>query len=144
MNDAEVVIIEDNPYDAELIVRCLRQNRLLGKLVILEDGEMALDYVFSRGPYADRKLTDMPIVILLDLKIPLVSGLEVLKQIKSNERTRKIPVIIVSSSKEESDIITAYNYGANSYIVKPVDFGEFNDKINLIGLYWLSANERPV
>ncbi len=139
----DIVIIEDDPNDAELMVRSLKNNRLANQLTILEDGEQALDYIFCRGQYEDRDSSGTPRVIFLDLKLPKVNGLEVLKQVKSNESTRKIPVIIVTSSKEEPDIATAYDLGANSYVVKPVDFDDFAKTINELGSYWLEVNEKP-
>lgn len=142
-HEFEIVIVEDNPNDAELMVRSLKKNRLANSLVVLEDGEQALDFIFCRGQYADRDSTGSPKVIFLDLKLPKVDGLEVLKQMKSNEQTRKIPVIIITSSKEDPDIAAAYDLGANSYVVKPVDFDNFVEKMNQLGLYWLAVNEKP-
>lgn len=141
--DFEIVIVEDNPNDAELMVRSLKKNNLINKMIVLEDGEQALDFIFHRGKYADHNLHECPRVIFLDLKLPKVDGLEVLKQLKSNEQTKKIPVIIVTSSKEDPDIATAYNLGANSYVVKPVNFDNFAETINQLGLYWLVVNEKP-
>lgn len=142
-HEFEIVIVEDNPNDAELMVRSLEKNLLANNLIVLEDGEQALDFIFCRGQYADRDLSESPKVIFLDLKLPKVDGLEVLKQVKSNEQTRKIPVIIVTSSKEDPDIVTAYNLGANSYVVKPVNFENFTETIKQLGLYWLVINEKP-
>ncbi len=139
----EIVIVEDSPHDAELMVRSLKKNRLANSLIVLEDGEQALDFIFCRGKYTGRDSSGSPKVIFLDLKLPKVDGLEVLKQVKSNEQTRKIPVIIVTSSKEDPDIATAYDLGANSYVVKPVDFDNFVEKMNKLGLYWLAVNEKP-
>ena len=143
-NELEIVIVEDNPNDAELMLRSLKKNRLANNIVILEDGEQALDFIFCRGKYTDRDLSESPKVMFLDLKLPKVGGLEVLKQMKSNEHTRKIPVIVVTSSKEDPDIAAAYNLGANSYVVKPINFDSFVEKINQIGLYWLAINEKPI
>lgn len=143
-NELEIVIVEDNPNDAELMLRSLKKNRLANNIVILEDGEQALDFIFCRGKYTDRDLSESPKVMFLDLKLPKVGGLEVLKQMKSNEHTRKIPVIVVTSSKEDPDITAAYNLGANSYVVKPIDFDSFVEKINQIGVYWLAVNEKPI
>lgn len=142
-NDYEIVIIEDNPDDAELMVRALKKNNLVNSLVVLEDGEHALEYVFCKGRYADKDSMYSPKVIFLDLKLPKVDGLEVLKQLKSNEKTKKIPVIIVTSSKEDPDISKAYELGANSYVVKPVNFDNFVETVNQLGLYWLLVNEKP-
>ncbi len=141
-HEYEIVIVEDNPHDAELMVRSLKKNKLANSLIVLEDGEQALDFIFCRGQYADRNLSESPRVIFLDLKLPKVDGLEVLKQVKSNEQTRKIPVVIVTSSKEDPDVTTAYNLGANSYVVKPVDFDNFVKTINQLGLYWLVVNQK--
>lgn len=139
----EIVIVEDNPNDAELMVRSLKQNRLANNLIVLEDGEQALDFIFCRGKYAERDLSKLPKVIFLDLKLPKVDGLEVLKQVKANKQTSKIPIIIVTSSKEDPDIATAYKLGANSYVVKPVNFNNFVETINQLGSYWLVVNEKP-
>jgi len=139
----DIVIVEDNPNDAELMIHSLKKNHLANKLIVLEDGEQALDYIFCRGKYSGRNLSRPPKVIFLDLKLPKVDGLEVLKQVKSNEATSKIPVIIVTSSKEDPDIAAAYNLGANSYVVKPVDFDNFLKTMSQLGLYWLVVNENP-
>ncbi len=139
----EIVIVEDNPADAELMIRSLKNNKLSNNLTLLEDGEQALDYIFCRGKYKDNTLSILGKVIFLDLKLPKVNGLEVLKQIKSNDKTRQIPVIIVTSSKEDPDITAAYELGANSYVVKPVNYNNFVEKINQLGLYWLVVNENP-
>jgi len=143
-NELEIVIVEDNPNDAELMLRSLKKNRLANNMVVLEDGEQALDFIFCRGKYTDRDLSESPKVMFLDLKLPKVGGLEVLKQMKSNEHTRKIPVIVVTSSKEDPDIAAAYNLGANSYVVKPINFDSFVEKMNQVGLYWLAVNEKPI
>ena len=140
-HEFEMVIVEDNPNDAELMVRSLKKNRLANSMIVLEDGEQALDYIFCRSKYADRDSSELPTVIFLDIKLPKIDGLEVLRQVKSNEQTRKIPVIIVTSSKEDPDISTAYNLGANSYVVKPVNFNNFVETINQLGSYWLVVNE---
>jgi CheY-like chemotaxis protein len=140
-SEFEIVIIEDNPNDAELMVRTLKKNQLVNNLIVLEDGEQALDFLFQKGKYANEKSPILPKVIFLDLKLPKVSGLEVLAQLKSNENTRKIPVVVVSSSKEDPDITKAYKLGANSYVVKPVNFDEFIKTINQLGIYWLLVNE---
>ena len=141
-DEYDVVIVEDNSSDAELIVRSLRQNQQAKRLIVLEDGEQALDFIFCRGQYADVKSAELPTVIFLDLKLPKVDGLEVLRQLKSTEQTRKIPVIIISSSREETDISAAYTLGANSYVVKPVNFDRFNEVMNLLGTYWLGISEK--
>ncbi len=138
----DIILVEDNPNDAELMVHSLKKNHLANKLIVLEDGEQALNYIFCRGQYAKRDSDEFPKVIFLDLKLPKVNGLEVLKQVKSNNKTKKIPIVIVTSSKEDPDIEAAYNLGANSYIVKPVGFDKFKETINQLGLYWLVINEK--
>ena len=137
----DIVMVEDNPNDAELMIRALRSNKIVNSLIVLEDGEQALDYFFCDGQYADRESLVTPKVIFLDIKLPKVNGLEVLKQLKSDDRTRKIPTIILTSSKQDPDIETAYNLGVNSYVVKPVDFNIFKETINQLGSYWLGVNE---
>lgn len=143
-NEFEIVIVEDNPNDGELMIRSLKKNRLANNIIILKDGEQALDFIFCRGKYTGRDISESPKVMFLDLKLPKVDGLEVLKQMKTNEKTRKIPVIIVTSSKEDPDIATAYDLGANSYVVKPINFDSFIEKMSQIGFYWLAVNEKPV
>ena len=140
-SSVEILLIEDNPNDAELTIDALRKKKLANKVQILEDGVQALDYIFGRGKYSGQK--SKPKLILLDLKLPKISGLEVLKEIKTNKKTRNIPVVVLTSSKEDSDIKEAYKLGANSYIVKPVDFDQFTNAVGEIGLYWLLLNESP-
>ena len=142
-NNFSIVIIEDNPDDSGLMLRALKKNNVANNHILLEDGEQALDYLLCRGQYKNYKSNNLPKVIFLDLKLPKVSGLEVLKELKSYEKTKKIPVVIVTSSKEDPDIEKAYAFGANSYIVKPVDFDQFSKTISEIGLYWLVVNECP-
>lgn len=139
----EILIVEDNPNDAELMVRSLKKNHLANTLIVIEDGEKALDFIFCRGEYTGRDISRPPKVIFLDLKLPKVDGLEVLKEVKSSQQTRKIPVIIVTSSREDPDIATAYDLGANSYVVKPIDFDNFLTTMKQLGLYWLVVNEKP-
>jgi len=139
----EIVIVEDNPNDAELMIRSLKKNNLANNLILLEDGEEAMNFFFRQGKYEDVEISHIPKVIFLDLKLPKVSGLEILKNLKTNAVTRKIPVIIVSSSKEDPDITAAYDLGANSYVVKPVNYEDFVKTINQLGLYWLVVNENP-
>lgn len=138
----EIILIEDNPADVELTLRALRKNKILNKVIVLSDGEEALDFLFMRGKFETRSDVH-PKLILLDLKLPKINGLEVLKAIKSNEKFKWIPVVILTSSRQESDLIKSYNLGANSYIVKPVDFEQFVDAIRELGLYWLLMNEIP-
>ncbi|MCK4678711.1 MAG: response regulator [Bacteroidales bacterium] len=142
--NVEILLVEDNPNDARLMLRALTKNKLTNQLLVVENGEEALDFIFARGKYSTRAVDDFPRVVLLDLKLPKVSGLDVLKQIKKDDRTKSIPVVILTSSKEEKDIIEAYTLGVNSYIVKPVNFENFALTIKEIGLYWLLINIPPV
>ena len=139
----EIVLVEDNPRDVELTLRALKKQNLANNVQVLVDGAEALDYIFCTGAYADRDTNDHPKVILLDLKLPKVSGLEVLQRIKSDERTATIPVVVLTSSREEKDMIESYKLGVNSYIVKPVDFDKFTEAISELGLYWVLLNEIP-
>ncbi len=140
----ELILIEDNPFEAELTIRSLKKHNLANKLVHLDDGEEALEFLFSKGKYADNIGKLNPKVILLDLKLPKVSGLEILKALKADEHTKNIPVVVLTSSKEESDVFESYNLGVNSYIVKPVNFESFSKAVAEIGLYWMLMNEPPV
>lgn len=142
--DAKVILlVEDNPDDEELTLRALKKNNIQNEVVIVRDGVEALDYLFGTGAYAGRDTTLMPSVTLLDLKLPKVDGLEVLKRLRANQRTRLLPVVILTSSKEEQDLLNGYKLGANSYIRKPVDFGQFTEAVRNLGLYWLLLNEPP-
>ncbi|HTI61426.1 response regulator [Mucilaginibacter sp.] len=145
MNDnrVEILLVEDNPHDAEMTIRALRKANLANRLTHVKDGAEALDFVFSRGVFSERSVHDKPKVILLDIKMPKVDGIEVLRQIKADENTRTIPVVIMTSSKEEQDIITSYNLGVNSYVVKPVDFEGFAKAVSELGFYWLITNQSP-
>jgi CheY-like chemotaxis protein len=138
-----ILMVEDNPSDIELTKRALRGKNILNNIIVAEDGQVALDYLFGKGMYSGRNIKQMPAVVLLDLKMPRVSGLEVLQQIRSDPRTKRLPVVILTSSQEEEDIIKSYDLGANSYIRKPVDFTHFADAIVQLGLYWLIINEPP-
>jgi len=140
----EILLVEDNPNDAELALRALKKHNLANHVVAVTDGEEALDFVFARGKYKDRTIENGPKIILLDLKLPKVDGLEVLKAIKGDIRTKIIPVIILTSSKEEKDIVESYRLGVNSYILKPVDFDKFVDAVKDIGYYWLLLNQSPI
>lgn len=142
-NHVEILLVEDNEDDAALIIRSLKKHNLTNQLVHVNDGAKALDFIFARGSYAGREINDVPKVVLLDLKMPKVDGLEVLKAIRSDERTRLIPIIIMTSSKEEKDIIASYKLGVNSYIVKPVEFENFAKAVAEVGLYWLMLNQPP-
>jgi two-component system response regulator len=139
----DVLLVEDNPHEAQLTIRSLKKHNLANNLHHVDDGAEALDFVFARGKYAERKVGTELKVILLDLKLPKVDGLEVLKYIKSDDRTRSIPVVILTSSKEEQDIITSYKLGVNSYIVKPVQFESFAQAVADLGMYWMFHNQVP-
>jgi two-component system, response regulator len=143
LNEVEILLVEDNPYDAELTLRALKNKGLANKLLTFPDGVEALDFLFGTGAYAGRNLAVRPKVVLLDLKLPRISGLEVLQRIKNDERTKTIPVVIMTSSQEESDIVRSYNLGVNSYMVKPVDFDKFFQAVEEMVLYWLSLNKIP-
>lgn len=138
-----ILLVEDNPDDEELTRLALGKNNIANNVNVVRDGAEALDYLFYRGKHAGRHPADLPTVILLDLKLPKVDGLEVLKQLRADERTRLLPIVILTSSKEEQDIIAGYRLGANSYIRKPVDFDQFVSAVRQLGLYWLVLNEPP-
>jgi two-component system response regulator len=138
---AEILLVEDNPEDAELTIRALTKQHLANKIVHLEDGAEALDFIYGLGNYSGRDINQMPKVILLDLKMPKIGGLEVLKKIKSDQRLKTIPAVVLTSSAEDPDIKAAYQLGANSYIVKPVDFNSFYKTVADLGLYWLVVNK---
>ncbi len=140
----DILLVEDNPNDLELALRALKKRHLANKVVVARDGAEALDFIFGTGAHADREVTDRPKVVLLDLKLPKVDGLEVLRRIKSDERTKVIPVVVLTSSQEERDIVESYELGVNSYMVKPVDFDQFIDSVSELGLYWLLCNKPPV
>ena len=144
MKDAKdkiILLIEDNPDDEALTLRALKKNNIKNEVVVAHDGAEALDYLFGTGSYTGRDLTIMPQLTLLDLKLPKVDGLEVLRQLRANELTRLLPVVILTSSNEEQDRIHGYGLGANSYVRKPIDFGQFMDAVRQLGLYWLILNE---
>ena len=143
MSDKVILLIEDNTDDEALTKRSLTKNNILNEVVVAHDGVEALDYLFGTGGYEGRDVTILPQVVLLDLKLPKVDGLEVLKRIRADERTQTLPVVILTSSKEERDLVTGYKLGANSYICKPVDFTQFNEAVKALGLYWLVLNEPP-
>jgi len=139
----EILLVEDNPHDAEMALNALKTNNLANKVHWVEDGEEALDYLFASGEYSGRDVNKRPKLILLDLKLPKLDGMEVLQKIKSDEEMKTIPIVILTSSREESDIIKSYKLGVNSYIVKPVDFDQFIKCIAELGLYWLVLNQPP-
>ncbi|MDZ7744012.1 MAG: response regulator [Bacteroidota bacterium] len=142
-NQVDILIVEDNPEDAEMALRALKKNNLANNILVVQDGEEALDFIFARGKFEEKSFNYRPKVILLDLKLPKIGGLEVLKELKANKKTRIIPVVVLTSSKEESDMIESYELGVNSYIVKPVDFDKFVDAVRNLGLYWLLLNQQP-
>ncbi len=141
--ECEIVIVEDNPNDAELVMRVLRKHNLANRMVLLKDGAELLDLVFAHGAFVNRSVDDMPKVILLDLKLPKVDGIEVLRQMKADARTRKIPIVVLTSSTEERDLKDAYDLGVNSYVTKPIKFGEFAKVVADLGQYWLALNKLP-
>ena len=138
-----LLLVEDNADDEALTLRALKKNNLHNEVVIARDGVEALDYLFGTGVHAGRDLTIMPQVILLDLKLPKVDGLQVLQRLRANEQTRLLPVVILTSSKEQQDVISGYSLGANSYVRKPIDFSQFMESVRQLGLYWLIVNEPP-
>ena len=139
--ELEIIIVEDDPNDAELITRALRKHNLANKLVLLKDGADALDFLFGKGSFADKYDDGYPKVILLDLKLPKVNGIEVLRKLKSDERTKKIPVVILTSSREDRDLKDAYDLGVNSYVTKPIKFDEFAKVVSDLGMYWMLLNK---
>ncbi len=143
LDQVGILLVEDNPSDAELTIRALKKNNFTNQLHWVKDGAEALDFIFVRGNYIDRNSTNMPKVILLDLKLPKIDGLEVLREIKLSPRTQTIPIVILTSSREEQDMVKSYKLGVNSYVVKPVDFEDFVKSVSELGLYWLSIN-RPL
>ena len=143
MEDVEILLVEDNATDAELAIRSLKKFNLANKLIWVKDGAEALDFIFATGAYAWRKIENGPKVILLDLRLPKVDGMEVLRRVKNDERTKIIPVVVLTSSKEDRDITESYKLGVNSYISKPMEFGEFARKVSELGFYWLLVNHPP-
>ncbi|MBI3995196.1 MAG: response regulator [Nitrospirae bacterium] len=143
MQEKIIVLVEDNPNDEALTLRALKKNNIANEIVVTRDGAEALDFLFGRGIYAGRKDGQIISVVLLDLKLPKLDGLEVLKQLRENPKTKLLPVVILTSSREEQDMIQSYRLGANSYIQKPVDFAQFLDAVKQLGLYWLVLNETP-
>ena len=138
-----ILLVEDNPDDAKLSLRAFKRNKMLNPIVVARDGVEALDFLFARGAYAERAGKPPPTLIILDLKLPKLDGLGVLKAIRGDARTRLIPVVVLTSSKEEQDLIQSYSLGANSYVRKPVDFTEFVEAVRLLGIYWLMTNQAP-
>lgn len=142
-NEIEILLVEDDEADEELAIHALRTNHLANQIHVAHDGEEALDFLFCRGPYNNRGFDNPPRLVLLDLKLPKVDGLEVLRQLKSDPRTKAIPVVILTSSREERDMVNGYQLGVNSYIQKPVDFAQFREIIKQLDLYWLVVNQAP-
>lgn len=142
-NEIEILLVEDNPGDAEMTIRALRKNNLANNLMHVKDGAQALDFIFAQGEYANRTNKNLPKIVVLDLKMPKVNGIEVLRRIKNDERTRKMPVVVLTSSKEDPDVDECYRLGVNSYVVKPVEFDEFFKAVSDLGLYWMIVNQNP-
>lgn len=139
----EILLVDDNPHDVELTLHALKKQNIVNRIEVVRDGAEALEFIFCTGSYAERSIENSPKLILLDLKLPKVDGLEVLKRIKSDPRTQMSPVVVLTSSGEERDIVESYNLGVNSYIIKPVDFKQFTEVVGQLGLYWLLLNEPP-
>lgn len=142
-NEIQILLVEDNSSDAEMTIDALKINGFNHKILHVKDGAAALDYLFCEGQYSERKITDVPRVILLDLKMPKISGIEVLQKIRSDDRTRRIPVVVLTSSREDPDMQKCYDLGVNSYVVKPVEFDAFQKEISALGLYWMVVNQQP-
>lgn len=143
MKEPIILLVEDNSSDEELTLRALKKANIANKVVVARDGAEALDYLFVKGAYVSRDPTETPQVVLLDLNLPKLGGLDVLQRIRADEKTKLLPVVILTSSKEDKDLIEGYALGANSYIVKPVDFTQFSEAVRQLGLYWLILNQRP-
>jgi len=143
MSGPVILLVEDNKSDEELTLRALNKSNISNTVVVARDGAAALDFLFARGAYAGRDIKEQPQVILLDLNLPKIGGLEVLRMIRGDERTKLLPVVIMTSSKEDRDLVAGYEFGANSYVVKPVDFTQFAEAVRQLGLYWLVLNQRP-
>jgi len=142
-NGVEILLVEDNPRDAEIALRALKKNNLANRLVHVKDGQEALDWLFGAGEYAGRDVNQRPKVVLLDLKLPKVDGIEVLRAVRADPRTHRLPVVVLTSSREERDVVRTYDLGVNSYIVKPVDFENFSAAVAEAGHYWLLINQQP-
>lgn len=141
MKYVEILLVEDNPGDAELTLRALKKNQMVNKITHVIDGEEALNYIYRKGIYKDREKSGFPRLIILDLKLPKVDGLEVLRILKNDPETQKIPIVVMTSSKQESDLVESYHLGVNSYMIKPLDFEEFTKAVSALGLYWALLNE---
>ena len=143
-NNKKILLVEDNPDDVDLTLRAFEKNNIINKIIVKRDGAKALDFFFGKEGAVNDQKNDLPIVILLDLKLPKINGIEVLKKLKADERTKLIPVVILTSSKEPCDLLSCYKLGCNSYIRKPVDFSQFMEMVKQLGLYWLLINEGPI
>lgn len=143
LEDVEILLVEDNPNDVELTLRALQKQNLSNKVFVVKDGAEALDFMFATGAYSQRKIDKRPRVVLLDLKLPKVDGIEVLRRIKADSRTNHVPVVMLTSSEEERDVLNSYSLGVNSYIVKPVDFNHFVHTVSELGVYWEGLNKLP-
>ena len=143
MAEGTLLLVEDNPDDVELTLRALRGQNVKNNVVVVRDGAEALEYLFATGSYADRDIGDLPVLMLLDLNMPRIGGLEVLRRVRADNRIKLLPVVVLTTSKEEQDVVESYRLGANSYVRKPVDFGQFSEAIRQLGLYWLVLNEPP-
>jgi len=143
MPDRLIMVVEDNADDEELTLRALRQGKVANEVIVTRDGAEALEYIFGTGPYQGRDLSKMPAVILLDLKLPKLSGLDVLQRLRADERTRLVPVVVLTSSSEDEDMLRSYQFGANSYVRKPVEFGAFVSAVSQLGVYWALINQSP-
>lgn len=142
-NEVEILVVEDNPADVELTLHMFQRNKLANRVHVARDGEEALDFIFCRGPYRSRSLAEAPKLVLLDLRLPKVDGMEVLRILRTDARTQRIPVVILTASREETDLVNSYHLGVNHYIQKPVDFDQLRDCVREVGLYWLLVNEPP-
>jgi len=142
-NEVEILLVDDSPEDVELAIRALRRSKIANQIQVAEDGAEALDFLFCRGPHKDRSFSHPPKLVLLDLKLPKVDGLEVLQAIRADERTKPIPVVILTSSKEQKDVIKGYSLGVNAFVQKPVDFEQFGEAIRQIGMFWMLINQAP-
>ncbi|KUG24655.1 response regulator [hydrocarbon metagenome] len=143
MEEKNILLVEDNPDDVELTLRAFKKNNIANKVIVAQNGVEALDYLLGRGMYKERDINDLPVLIILDLNLPKINGLELLKAIRQNEITKLLPVVVITSSNQEEDLIESYKLGANSYIPKPVDFKEFMEAVKLLSLYWLLWNKPP-
>jgi two-component system, response regulator len=142
-HEVEILLVEDSPEDAELTIRALRRHKIANNIQVAEDGSEALDFLFCRGPHKDRSFSHPPKLVLLDLKLPKIGGLEVLRTLRADERTKTIPIVVLTSSKEERDLLEGYKLGVNAYAQKPVDFEQFSETVRQIGMFWMLINQAP-